>query len=250
MSAPLFLVSPEDSLWTVYQQMQRHRVRRLVVAGLQGELLGIVTQTSLLQMLDPIEMCSLLEVLQQKVRQLEAEKVELLPGRRLELEQQAELELPPKEQLLQFILDNAQAVIYAKDAQGRYLLINHRFESLFHVNREEIKGKTDYDIFSPEIADAFSANDRQILEDRIPHEWEEVAPHEDGLHTYLSVKFPLYNSAGVPYGVGGISTDITERKQAEVALQKTNLLLGTISSIQSPSFGRRRPSDFVRRAPP
>ncbi|MBE9041387.1 CBS domain-containing protein, partial [Oscillatoriales cyanobacterium LEGE 11467] len=61
MSAPLVCLSPMDSLWTVQQQMQQLRVRRLVVTGTQGELRGIVTQTSLLQALDPTESYRVIE---------------------------------------------------------------------------------------------------------------------------------------------------------------------------------------------
>ena len=60
MSMPLFLVSPSDSLLAVHSLMQEYRVRRLVVAGEQSELMGIITQTSLLQALDPNEMYGIL----------------------------------------------------------------------------------------------------------------------------------------------------------------------------------------------
>ncbi len=118
------------------------------------------------------------------------------------------------------ILDNSAAVIYIKDTQGRYILINRRYETLFHVNREEIKGKTDYDIFPKEMADSFRANDLKVLQARAPLELEELAPHDDGQHTYISLKVPLYNSAGVPYAVCGISTDITDRKRAEESVDQ------------------------------
>ena len=65
MSFPLFPVKPLDALWQANLQMQQYRVRRLVVTGEQGELVGIVTQTSLLQILDPLEMLQELEDLQQ-----------------------------------------------------------------------------------------------------------------------------------------------------------------------------------------
>jgi PAS domain S-box-containing protein len=122
---------------------------------------------------------------------------------------------------LQAILDNAQAVIYLKDIQGRYILINRRYEQLFNLDRQLVKGKTDYDIFPKEIAQAFQANDRQVFESAMPLEWEEVAPQADGLHTYLSIKFPLFDLSGTLYGMCGISTDITERKQAEQQLRET-----------------------------
>lgn len=73
MSSPLFCLSPSDSLWIAHQEMQRHRVRRLVVAGNHGELLGIVSQTSLLQVLNPSEMYGVIELLQQAVDDRTAE---------------------------------------------------------------------------------------------------------------------------------------------------------------------------------
>ena len=88
MSSPLFLVKPEESLWSVHQQMQQHRVRRLIVAGEQGELKGIITQSNLLQALDPQELYGVIEVLQRKVCQLERERADFLQGRSRELSEQ------------------------------------------------------------------------------------------------------------------------------------------------------------------
>jgi hypothetical protein len=67
MSTALFCPKPTDSLWLVHQEMQRRRVRRLVVAGEQEELKGIVTQTSLLQVFDPAEMSSVIAAMQQQL---------------------------------------------------------------------------------------------------------------------------------------------------------------------------------------
>ena len=78
MSTPLFLLSPEDSLLTAHQEMQRRRVRRLVVSWNWGQGLGIITQTSMLRIFDPMEMYSVIETLQSTVQQLEQEKAELL----------------------------------------------------------------------------------------------------------------------------------------------------------------------------
>ncbi len=69
MSTPLFLLKPSDSLWEAHQQMQRRRVRRLVVQNNAGELVGIVTQTHLLQVLDPIELYDTVELLQDQVEE-------------------------------------------------------------------------------------------------------------------------------------------------------------------------------------
>ena len=134
------------------------------------------------------------------------------------LERQSQA-LRESRELLQAVLDNTTAVIYLKDTEGKYLLINRQYELLFHVAKEQAVGKTDADLFPPELADAFRSNDLKVLEARRPLELEEVAPHDDSLHTYLSLKFPLCDVSGQPYAVCGISTDITERKRTEEALQ-------------------------------
>jgi PAS domain S-box-containing protein len=134
----------------------------------------------------------------------------------------AESALRESEERLQAFLNNAPAVIYLKDTEGRFSLVNREFENLFHVSKEQIVGKSDYELFPVPMAEAFRTNDQRALEAETPLQLEEVAAQDDGLHTYISVKFPLYNSSGVPYGVGGISTDITERKLIEEALQRAN----------------------------
>jgi PAS domain S-box-containing protein len=88
MSTPPFCVSPNDALWTAHQMMEKRWVHRLVVTGERGELLGILTQTSLLKAIEPTELYTLVDLLEKKVNQLEAEKLELLKNRNTELEQQ------------------------------------------------------------------------------------------------------------------------------------------------------------------
>jgi PAS domain S-box-containing protein len=131
----------------------------------------------------------------------------------------AEDALRRSEQLLQDLADNATAVIYVKYADGRYLMANRRFEQIFDLTADRIVGHTDHEIFPREIADAFRANDMAVLEQNRTVEYEETAPHLDGPHTYISIKFPLCDHTGAPYATCGISTDITERKRIETALR-------------------------------
>jgi PAS domain S-box-containing protein len=120
------------------------------------------------------------------------------------------------------LIDNTNAVIYMRDLDGRYMVVNKEYERLFHMRREEIVGLTDHDLFPAEIADEFRANDLQAASGGGPVHVEEVAPGADGPHTYITVKFPLLDGAGQPYAVCGISTDITARKRAEEQVRQLN----------------------------
>lgn len=121
----------------------------------------------------------------------------------------------------QSIMDGTEAVIYAKRLDGRYLFINRKYEEIFSLKRSEVIGRTDTEIFSqaPELAKRFMDNDRMVVNLGRSVQFEETAPHTDGLHQYVSVKFPLLDIRGNIRGVAGISTDITERVRAEHLVQ-------------------------------
>lgn len=128
----------------------------------------------------------------------------------------AEEALREMEERFRSILNNAPAVIFIKDIEGRYLQVNQSFEKLVHFSQQELVGKTGFDLFPEEIARKFRENDLAVIRTGKPLEVEEVLPHDDGLRTYFSTKFPLRREDGSIYAVAGISTDITERKRSEV----------------------------------
>jgi len=131
-------------------------------------------------------------------------------------------------QHLQALVDNSTTCIYAKDAAGRYLLINRQYELIFHVSREEFVGRTDADLFPPETARALRDNDVEVMRRNEPVEFEESVPQDDGTHTYISIKFPLRDEHGNSDGVCGISTDITMRLEAERQLRRLAQQLVTV----------------------
>ena len=123
------------------------------------------------------------------------------------------------QQLLQAIIDNSQAVVYVKDLDGRYLLVNRRFEQIFLLERGAILGRTDHEVFAKETADAFRDLDVRVAREDQAITAEETAPQTDGPHTYISVKAPLRDAVGQINAIFGISTDITERKRDEEQLR-------------------------------
>ncbi|HEV2176359.1 MAG TPA: PAS domain S-box protein [Terriglobia bacterium] len=128
---------------------------------------------------------------------------------------EAEIALRQSEERFRAFLNNSPNPMFLKDPEGRYLLVNRAFESLSHAARE-IQGKTDSELFPPEQAEAFRVHDLQVLETGEATGFEEVALYPDGPHTSLVQKFPLRDSEGKVYATGGIVTDITERKRAEI----------------------------------
>jgi PAS domain S-box-containing protein len=127
------------------------------------------------------------------------------------------------------ILTYTPAVVYIKDKAGRYTLVNTRYEELFEVRNTEIRGKTDYDILPQKLADQFRASDAQVLEEARSLQLEEHIQQSDGWHTYLAVKFPIYDESGAISGICGILNDITAVKKAQTQLRR---LSGSIMANQ------------------
>ena len=134
-------------------------------------------------------------------------------------------ELRESEVRLQGFIRHASAAIAFKGLDGRFLLINPRMEALIGRPAQEILGRTNADLFPVDsCARAFQA-DQRVLVHREEVQVEEALPREDGSTRYLLVhKFPLVDTAGVFWGMGIISTDITERKRADLALLQSQKL--------------------------
>ena len=163
------------------------------------------------------------EDLEQRVQQRTAQLLTSNESLQTEIERRRQIELEFQENQVRFqaILDNAPSVIYLKEPEGRLLLVNREFETIFNLKEAEVIGKSDRELFPAEIANTFAINDRQVVQTRQSLQTEEEVIQADGkLHTYLSIKFPLFDSQGKVTQIGGIATNITLRKQAEYSLQK------------------------------
>lgn len=133
---------------------------------------------------------------------------------------QVENRLRESEEMLRAITENTNTVIFIKDLADRLIFVNKMFEDLYHVNNETICGKTTYDVFSPDLASEFTRDDQWVAKSGQPITIEEKVPQSDGIHTYITVKFPLKNTDGEIYAICGIATDITERKRLEDEVQQ------------------------------
>jgi len=125
------------------------------------------------------------------------------------------------EERLQALLSNSSSAIYVKDLDSKFILVNRKFEQIFKLKNEEVIGKTAHDIFPAEVADEMVTNDQDVLGSKLALHSDEKIPQEDGMHTYSSDKFCLFNPEGEPYAVGSISTDITEKLKQNELLRRS-----------------------------
>jgi PAS domain S-box-containing protein len=124
------------------------------------------------------------------------------------------------EERFRSVLRNSNALIYVKDLNGRYILVNKKFEDLMHISTTDIIGKSDYDIFPEEYAKNIECTDLEVLNNKKTLVVEEIMPVSNEPYTFLSSKFPVYENKNDIYAICCISTDITERKKAEDDLKK------------------------------
>jgi PAS domain S-box-containing protein len=167
--------------------------------------------------------------------------------------ERAEEALRDNVRLLNDILDGCSpSAIFLKDRDGRFITISAPLEKMLGLSRDELKGKTDYDLFPNEVADRYRAHDTQVMATAESIQVEEEADLPDGHHIFLANKFPLVDAAGHVYGVGAISHDITERKQAEAALHESEARYRTLFNTVDAGFcvievlfdGEGKPADY------
>lgn len=122
--------------------------------------------------------------------------------------------------LLNGIVESVPDAVYAKDREGRYLMINSAGAALFDLTVEEVVGRMDDELFRETDAARIREDDREVLRSgRSIHVREQVRTHH-GEERYFDVtKAPLRDGDGATVGVVGISREITERKRAEEALE-------------------------------
>jgi PAS domain S-box-containing protein len=122
--------------------------------------------------------------------------------------------------LLETVLENSAASIYAKRKDGRYTYLNHEMEALCNVVREQVLGKTDFEVFPREIAQQWRTNDLKAMATGKLTVAEETIDSPRGERLVLSKKVPLISAGGEVEGICGISTDITDLRRTELALRE------------------------------
>jgi PAS domain S-box-containing protein len=147
--------------------------------------------------------------------------------------------LKNNQQLLEAVIENSGSVIYVKNRNGKYILLNREFENAVNMKREDVIGKTDREIYPKEIADAIIENDTKVMTSSELNRSEESP---DGKTVFLSLKFPLLDADGRVDGIGGISTDITDQKNLQNKLT-FNLELEHLASSITTIFSNAENSE-------
>jgi PAS domain S-box-containing protein len=218
-----------QALSPIYAMQQRMLLATVLLTLMAGWLVWWSIQNQLLPMLDAAkklatmpdatpstEMQALPIVRDDEIGQLIAGF-----NRLINISAQREEALKQSEGKLLTILENTEACIYLKDLDGCYLFANRPLREFFGVAMEQIVGCDDAVFFDAASATMLRDNDRPVFQHGKVIRAEETSLFlKNGISaTFISTKLPLRNDAGEIYALCGISTDISERKQAEEALR-------------------------------
>jgi len=204
-----------DTYWLNYSSAIQEQIHRIIQRVGQGEIVREDIQVRMGENLFiTVDACYV------PVRNSEGQVVQIVHSSiDVTARRAAEQALAENQKKLKALMDHSPNLIFMKDLEGRYLQINKRFEQVFHVSKSHVIGATDQEIFSTEQAAQFQGHDQLVLQARASIEVEETATHDDGIHTSLVHKFPLQDQSGAVYAIGGIATDITDRKRIENELR-------------------------------
>ncbi len=137
--------------------------------------------------------------------------------------------LKKSERLVHSLLESLPQNVYSKDLKGRFTFANRSYYKMHKKTRQEILGKTDFDLHPPDLAEKYQKDDRKVIETGEIFETIEVHQFKGEEKNYVQVlKTPLFDFRGKIIGMLGIFWDITKKMYVEDALRKSELLYRTI----------------------
>ena len=144
---------------------------------------------------------------------------------------QAEKDLDESHDLLQVVMDGTTDAVFVKDLECRYLMINKAGAGALGKSVEEIIGKSDIELFSPEDGQEVVEADKKVMASGGTYTTEDTKSAEGQMaRTFLSTKGPYRDGEGNVVGLFGISRDITDRKRVEEGLRESGQRLQAIAS--------------------
>ena len=123
---------------------------------------------------------------------------------------------------LEIILDLIPGLLFCKDRNGIVTRVNQNFAEFLRMKKEDIIGKTSFDLFPEEQARKFREDDLEVINSGIPKlNIEESADTPGGKTWVITSKAPQFNEEGKTIGIIGLAIDITERKETERKLKES-----------------------------
>lgn len=142
----------------------------------------------------------------------------------MEIKEQSERDWPERINFVQLLMDSVPMPVFYKDIKGLYLGCNRAFEEFYGILREEIIGKSVYDIAPKELADVYHQKDQELFSNSGVQVYETVVKDKKGVdHNVIFHKSTFHGTNGKIGGVIGAIMDITEHKLAEEALSRAML---------------------------
>ncbi len=123
--------------------------------------------------------------------------------------------------LLQGITEGTTDAVFVKDLQGRYLMMNSAGARFVGRSVDDVLGKDDTELFSPEVGRKIMQHDREVIESGVTQTYEEPATAAGVTRTYLATKGPYRDPSGTVIGLLGICRDISDRKRAEEEMRRS-----------------------------
>lgn len=140
--------------------------------------------------------------------------------------------------LITSLLDSIPDLIFFKNTESIYLGCNPSFAEFVGTSKNEIIGKSDFDLFGKETACLFRSYDIEMLQKKLPTHNEEWITYPDGRKILIdTLKTPYWAGDGSLIGILGISRDITKRKEAEEALQQSSQKFEAIIAASPDGIG-------------
>ena len=141
---------------------------------------------------------------------------------------QAEVALHESQALYKSLADSLPMNLFRKDRAGRYTFANQSFLEMTGLTLEELQGKTDYDLVSPELAACFQADDQRVFESGGVVESVQLCGDDKPIHVQ-SLKAPVRNAMGEIVEVQGLCWDISDRVRLEKERELHSIIIQNIA---------------------